>query len=281
MNRLIEFLKANIHHLLFLVIELVALGLLIRGSAYRHSVFLSSASEVMGQAQELSHTANQYLKLKEANVELMARNAELETELRTLQHQLDRIMVDSLSWSRISTDSIIRPFPYQYKVARVVGNMLFSKSHYLTLDIGKKDGIDLDMGVLSSRGVVGVIVAVGTSYAKVLPLTNKSFHLNCRVAGSPYAGTLSWDGVAYSHTLLTNLPKHAEFQVGDSVVTSSYSSIFPEGVLVGMVEREGVSPNDHFRALQIRLATAFEDLKYVYVIQNFERSELKALEQDE
>lgn len=281
MDRLIEFLKSNAHRLLFLVIELVALFLLVGGSTYRRSVLLSSTSAVTGQVQELSHTANQYLKLKEANVELMARNAELEEKLRSLQHQLDRMTVDSLAWSRISTDSVIRPFPYKYKVARVVGNVLFSKSHYLTLDIGTKDGITPDMGVLSSQGVVGVIVAAGTSYAKVLPLTNKSFHLNCKVSGSPYAGTLSWDGVRYTHTLLTNLPKHAHYEVGDSVLTSSYSSIFPEGVLVGIVEGEGSSPNDHFRALRVKLASSFEDLKYVYVIQNYERSDRAALEEQE
>lgn len=278
MGRLIEFLRSNAHLLLFIVLEVVALMFLLRGSVYRKSAFLSSANVVVGNVQEVSHIANEYIGLKDTNIELMKRNALLEKELQTLQFQLSRLQVDSLTWTRISTDSILRPFPYDYKVAKVVGNVLFSNSNYITIDLGKNDGIDVDMGVVSNEGVIGVIQAVGTRYAKVIPLINNQFNLNCRVSGSPHTGTLSWDGVDIQHTLLTNLPKHSEFEVGDSVVTSGYSSIFPENLFVGTVVGEGKSPNDHFRALKVKFGISFSDVKYVYVLQNFERKEQEEIE---
>ncbi|MDN4754890.1 rod shape-determining protein MreC [Porphyromonadaceae bacterium W3.11] len=279
MGRLIEFLRSRAHLMLFILLEVIAAVFLLRSSVYRKSVFLSSASIVAGSFQEISHIANEYIGLKDANIELMKRNAQLEIELQTLRHQQSRLMVDSLSWSRLSNDSILRPFPYQYKVAKVVGNILFRNSNYLTLDIGTDQGIDIDMGVVSNEGVIGVVQAVGKDYAKVIPLINNQFNLNCKVSGSPHIGTLSWDGGDIEYSVLTNLPKHSDFQVGDSVITSGYSSIFPENLYVGQVVDEATSKNDHFRALKVKLGASFADLKYVYILQNFERETRREVEE--
>lgn len=278
MGKLLEFLRSKVHLLLFFLLEVIALTLLLGGSTYRKSVFLSSANVVVGNIQEVSHRANEYSGLKDANIALLKRNAELEIELQTLKSQYSRMMVDSLSWTRISNDSVIRPFPYQYKIAKVVGNVLFSKSNFITLDIGRNEDVQADMGVVSNDGVVGVVQAAGRNYSKVIPLINNQFNLNCKVTGSPYAGTLVWDGVDIEHTLLTNLPKHSQYEIGDSVITSGYSSIFPENLFVGTVVDEAVSPNDQFKALRIKLGVSFADLKYVYILQNFERKEQEDIE---
>lgn len=279
MGRLFEFLRSKAYLLLFILLEVMALTLLFRGSVYRKSVFLSSANVVMGRIQEVTHVANEYIGLKDANVELMRRNAELERELLNLKHRLSRLQVDSLSWQRLTNDTVLRPCPYEYKIAKVAGNVLFSKSNYITIDIGQKEGVDADMGVVSNEGVVGVIQSVGQNYAKVIPLVNSSFNLNCKVKGSAHVGTLAWNGVDIEHTLLTNLPKHSGYEIGDTVITSGYSSIFPEDLFVGIVVDDAVSPNDHFRALKVKLGVSFTDLKYVYILRNFEREEQKEIEE--
>lgn len=282
MNRLIEFLKANAHHILFIILEVVALLLLFNGSVYRNSVFLSSASIVTGSITEVANKTNEYMGLKDANVDLMNRNALLEQEVQQLKYKLNRLQVDSLSWNRLTNDSILRPFPYQYMVAQVTGNVLFSGNNYLTIDMGTKQGIHNDMGVVSNDGIVGVIQASGSSYSKVIPLINKSFNLNGKVSNeSGFVGTLAWDGRDIEHTLLINLPKHAPYEVGDSVVTSGFSSIFPEGLFIGTVIGEGESPNDNFRALKIKLGVSFDTIKYVYVLQNYERELRAEIEEEE
>ncbi|MBR8702647.1 rod shape-determining protein MreC [Porphyromonas levii] len=282
MNRLLEFLRSNIHLIIFVLLEVGAFVWLFRGSTYHESVFLSSANRATGAVIEYANKSNEYIGLRDANIALMERAAQLEMENQQLKYQLKRLEVDSLAWQRLSTDSIIRPFPYHYEVAQVVGTTLFGGDNYLTIDIGSKDGVYNDMGVLSNLGVVGVVKTTGQKYAKVIPLVNRNFNLNCKPSPqSQFVGTLAWDGKDLEHSLLTNLPKHAPYNKGDSVVTSGYSSIFPEGLFVGTVEGEGDSPNDNFRALRIKLGAPFATLKYIYVVQNFEREEREEIERTE
>ena len=241
---------------------------------------LSSSSLVTGRLTEIATIADSYMGLKETNTGLMQRNAELEKEVLRLQSTIERLTVDTLVYNRLIRDSVTRPFPYQYVTAKVVGNILLSKSNFLTINKGSNDGIRADMGVVSSNGVVGVVKAVSPHYAKVIPVINSAFAISCKLRRSEYFGTLTWDGVDYEHTQLTHLPKHVQFNTGDSVYTSGYSSIFPENVYVGRVVAQSSSPDDNFNSLQVALSTDFGNLKMVYVIINYDRDERQAVEEE-
>ena len=271
MERFLEFLKANIHTFLFLVIEVISLVMIFGSSDYRKSTFLGTASLVAGEISEISHSLNTYTDLRVANVELMRQNAELEVQALRLRSMLNRLSVDSLSWQRLTMDTTERAFPYNYIVAEVVGNTKTPKSNYLTLDVGTEDGVLPDMGVVGPDGVIGVVEAVGKKYAKVLPLINSRFEISAKLSSSDYIGTLVWDGRDIFHTQITNLPKHIKYAIGDSVFTSGYSDIFPEHVFIGLVDSEGVSENDNFFSLRIRFATNFNTIKYAYVLTNYDK----------
>lgn len=278
MEKLLDFLRSNGHTLLFIIIEIVSLILLLDGSKYRRTLFCSTANIISGEVVEVSHVVNRYIGLKESNIELMARNAFLEKEVLRLKGHLDRISVDSLSWQRLALDTVERSFPYDYKVARVVGNTMFAQDNYITLDLGTDDGVAQDMGVVSSNGIVGVVEAVGRKYCKVLPLINNRLHVSCKVQGSEYVGALRWDGGDIEHSQLVNLPKHLHYSVGDSVFTSGYSSIFPEHLYVGQIIDAGVSADDNFFAFRVKLSTDFSTLKYVYILSHVEIEDRKKVE---
>lgn len=273
MDRLLAFLKSNIHHLLFVLLEVVALLLLFSQNRYNRTVLVSTANRLSGEFTKASHVFSSYQGLSEENVRLMRVNAELERELQATRHQLMRLSTDTLSWKRLTGTLEARPFPYEYKVAQVVGNTAFGHIHSLTIDIGRNDGVLPDMGVVSSDGVVGVVVRAGQRYAQILPLINPHSFLSCKLRGSEHVGTLNWDGSSPEYSRLMNLPKHLDYNKGDSVFTSGYSAIFPAGLLVGTVVGETSSPNDNFIALSIKLATTFNGLKYVYVLKNHEQAE--------
>lgn len=270
MGRLLEFLKSKGHLMLFLLLEAIALVLILRGNDYRRSVFMSSANVLSGSVMEVAHTANAYTGLYEKNVELMKRNAELEKQVLKLRYHISRISVDSLSWRALTQDSIEKAFPYEYTVAKVVGSTLFNKMNTLTLDCGKADGIEPDMGVLSSNGIVGVVEAVGQKYARVIPIVNPNLSISCVVGEDKAVGSLKWNGESLDYSQLTNISKHVSIQDGDSVFTSGYSAIFPEHIFVGIVDGMAKSSNDEFYALNVKLNVSFSNIKYVYVLKNFE-----------
>ena len=271
MDRFLEFLKANSHTFLFLIFEAVALILLFGSSPYRKSAFWGTAGTVAGKVTEVSHSLNSYTGLREANVELMRQNARLEVQALRLRSMLNRLSLDTLSWQRLAGDSVERAFPYGYIVAEIVGNTTTPKSNYLTLDVGTEDGVLPDMGVVGPEGVVGVVEAVGKKYAKVLPLVNSRFEVSAKLSGSDYVGTMHWDGSDLTHSQITNLPKHIKYSEGDSVFTSGFSNIFPEHIFIGTVEGEGVSEDDNFFSLSVKLATNFNTLKYAYVLLDYDR----------
>ncbi|MDR0995971.1 MAG: rod shape-determining protein MreC, partial [Tannerella sp.] len=171
-------------------------------------------------------------------------------------------------------------FPYATLPAKVVNNSVAYLSNYITINKGKSDGLHPDMGVLSSEGVVGIISTVSEHYAVVIPILNPKFRLSCKVAGSNYFGSMSWNGRDISYAQLEELPRHVAFQVGDTIVTSGYSSIFPEGVRVGTVSSFKKQRNDNFYALTVKLASDFHDLGTVLVIRNYHQKERKQLEQE-
>lgn len=279
MDRLIEFLRSKRHLLIFLLLEVIALALLFSGSRYRSSVMLSSANDLTGRVMETAQTIRAYTGLEEANVELLHRNAQLEREVLRLHNQLERLSVDSLSWQRLGRDTLERPFPYHYIVGRVVGMVLFDKSNYLTLDIGKLDGVAEDMGVVSTDGVVGIVQAVSDHYSRVVPVINSTFGVSCKVEDSDFVSVLKWDGLDIDHSLLTNIPKHQSLEPGRAVFTSGYSASFPSGLSIGTIVGPGKSPDDSFFAYRVKLSTRFADLKYVYVLQYENRQERTAVEE--
>lgn len=278
MLKLFELLKSKGYLILFVLLEVVAIILLYRGSNYHSSIILSSTNFITGKITETATVANSYLGLKEANITLMSRNAQLEREVLRLRSTIERLTIDSLSYREVMKDSIDQPFPYEYRIAKVVGNITYGNSSYLTIDLGSKDGVYQDMAVLGVSGVVGIIKAVGKRYAQVLPVTNKDFAISCKIKNGEYVGILKWDGENPQQSLLTNLPKHISYAPGDSVYTSNYSAIFPEGIFVGTILEEGSSIDDNFCALKVELSMKLENIKYVYVVTNYDREERENLD---
>lgn len=278
MLRLFELLKSKGHVALFVLLEIVAIILLYRGSNYHSSIILSSTNAVTGRISEAATLANTYIGLKEANVALMNRNAQLEREVLRLKNTIERLSIDSLMYRRVMGDTIDQPFPYDYRVGKVVGKVLYGNSSYLTIDIGEKDGVYPDMAVVGTDGIVGVIKTVGHQYSQVLPAINKDFAISCKIKDGKYIGILKWDGETPHQSLLTNLPKHVSYTSGDSVYTSSYSAIFPEGIYVGTVQEEGTSIDDNFCALRVNLSMNLDNIKYVYVLTNYDKAERQHLD---
>ncbi|MDR1201168.1 MAG: rod shape-determining protein MreC [Tannerellaceae bacterium] len=279
MRKLLDFLIRKRHWFLFIFLEFVSVVLIYRNNAYQQSIMFSTANVITANIVSVTGSVTSYLNLRDKNKDLLERNGRLEMELLRMKDMLEAMKADTAVFRAFVNDST-RFFPYDFTTAKVINNSVTYLSNYITLNKGREDGILPDMGVISESGVVGVVSTVSDYYSVVLPLLNTKFKLSCKVLGSNHIGSLSWNGRSARYANLDELPRHVQFQLGDTIVTSGYSAVFPEGILVGFVSSFERQRDDNFNSLKIELATDFQRLSNVMVVRNFRQEKQWAIERE-
>ena len=275
MRNLLNFLIKYNYWFLFLLLEVASFILLFRFNHYQQSVYFTSANGVAGKVYEISGGITSYFHLKTANEDLLDRNMWLEQRLLFLENVLKEEGLDS---ARLYSMERLAPTEYQIFKANVIKNSLNKADNYITLDRGTTEGIRPEMGVVDANGVVGIVYKTSPHYSLVIPLLNSKSSISCKIVGSDYFGYLKWEGGDSRFAYLKDLPRHAEFNLGDTVVTSGYSTVFPEGVMVGTVDDMSDSHDGLSYLLKIKLATDFGKVSNVRVISRNGQDEQKALE---
>lgn len=275
MRNLLNFLIKYNYWFLFLLLEVASFILLFRFNNYQQSVYFTSANGVAGKVYEISGGITSYFHLKTANEDLLDRNMWLEQRLSFLENVLKEKGLDS---ARLYSMERLAPTEYQIFKANVIKNSLNKADNYITLDRGTTEGIRPEMGVVDANGVVGIVYKTSPHYSLVIPLLNSKSSISCKIVGSDYFGYLKWEGGNSRFAYLKDLPRHAEFNLGDTVVTSGYSTVFPEGVMVGTVDDMSDSHDGLSYLLKIKLATDFGKVSNVRVISRNGQDEQKALE---
>ena len=270
MRKLLEFLIGKRHWFLFILLEAVSLMLVYRNNAYQRNIIFSSANVVTGYIASISGSVTSYLNLRDINKELLERNGQLELQMLDLQDQLDALIADTVSFKGFAPDST-EQFPYSFVVADVVNNSVTHLSNYITVNKrGSWIGIMPDMGVVSERGVVGNRIDGFRSFLRDHSVAESiSFGLSCKVLGSSYFGSLSWNGRNTLYANLDELPRHVEFQKGDTIVTSGYSAVFPSGIIVGTVADFEKQHDDNFYSFTGRAGYGFSSVEQRAYYQEF------------
>ncbi|MCD8572253.1 MAG: rod shape-determining protein MreC [Bacteroides graminisolvens] len=275
MRNLLNFLIKYNYWFVFLLLEIASLVMLFRFNNYQQSVYFTSANAISGKVYEISGGITSYFYLKSANETLLERNTILERQLAFLRNALKDRNVDSLEINRLAELS-----SNQYKTipAHVINNSLNLVNNYLTLDKGKSDGILPEMGVIGEEGVVGIVYMASEHYSVVISALNSKSNISCKIKNSDYFGYLKWEHGDSRYAYLKDLPRHAEFNLGDTIITSGYSTVFPEGVMVGTVDDMADSNDGLSYLLKVKLATNFGKISNVRVITDVQRIEQEELE---
>lgn len=276
MRNLLNFLIKYNYWFLFILLEVTSFVLLFRFNRYQQSIFFTSANAAAGKLYEAQNSITFYFHLKNVNEDLLDRNMILEQRIRTLENELADFRSDTTDYR--SLDSIPIQTEYTLRKAHVIKNSLNRLDNYLTLDRGEADGIRSEMGVVDANGVVGIVYKTTEHYSLVISLLNSKSSLSCKIQGSDYFGYLKWEGGDSQHAYLRDLPRHAEFNVGDTVVTSGYSAVFPPGLVVGYIDELSDSHDGLSYLLKIRLATDFGQVNDVRVISVDGQNERQLLE---
>ena len=275
MRNLINFLLKYNYWFLFVILEVASFVLLFWFNNYQQRAYFTSANTVVGAVYEVSGGISSYFHLKSVNEDLLDRNMLLEEQINNLEKALKERQLDSIAVNSI------RKMPqkdYQLFKARVIKNSLNLADNYITLDKGSSSGIHSEMGVVDGNGIVGIVYETSPSYSVVISVLNSKSNISCKIVGSDYFGYLKWEHGDSRYAYLKDLPRHAEFNLGDTVVTSGFSTVFPEGIMVGTVDDMSDSHDGLSYLLKIKLATDFGKLSDVRVIARNGQQEQKELE---
>ena len=277
MRNLLEFLSRHNHWFVFLILEVVGLVLLFQYSNYHASVWMSSANAVTGKVMEADAWVTSFFHMRGENEDLTARNLQLEQEVFALRNELDALRQRDTTQQNRRQQLMIDTL--QTIPAKVVGNSVHRVNNMMTIDKGEADGVTTDMGVACGTGVVGIVYLASAHYAVVLPVLNEKSNISCAIQGRGYFGYLHWNGGLTDVAYLDDVPRHAKFEIGDTIVTSGYSSVFPGGLMVGTVTEQLDSRDGLSYRLKVHLATDYAQLRNVSVIRYAHRQEQAALEQ--
>lgn len=263
MRNLWEFVAKYYNCFLFVVLEVVSCWLLFQYNSYQGSVWLNSANAVSGKIYEVSSAMESFFSLSKVNEQLTLRNFYLERQVNQLRRLYADATGDTLKSDMGQIDLLDN---YKLTPANVVNNTLDRMDNLITIDRGRADGIEPDMGVVCGLGIVGVTYLVGDHYTVVMPVINTRTRISCIIRGRGYFGYLKWDGKDPGIAYLEDVPRHARFNKGEWVETNGYSSIFPQGVMVGRILKTYNSRDGFSYRLKLQLATDFGNLRSVCVI---------------
>ena len=265
MQGIFDWLNKHSHWLVFLLLEAASLALLISFNSYQGSVWFTGANRFVGQVNEWQHNVISYISLGERNRDLTARNIILENELELLRSQLVTLKHDS-SYTERALAARLKEYPVLPAV--VINNSITLKDNYLTLDKGYKDGVRPTMGVVCGTGIVGIVSQVTEHYCTVMSVLNSKSSVSCRIRGSNYFGYLHWPGGNTPAAKLDDVPRHANFKIGDAVETSGFSNVFPPGIFVGKIVHIADSRDGLSYQLTIQLSSDLAKIRDVAVILN-------------
>jgi rod shape-determining protein MreC len=269
MRNLLNFLLKYNNIIVFLLLEGLALYWLTTGNNYHNSRMVKGMQGVTRGLEERISNVRSYLSLREINSSLASENNALRNSIERFTRQ------ENLKFVSVN-DTLFRQ-QYQYTSAKVINNSVNKQKNFFTLDKGNRQGIKVNMAVTNGKDIAGVIVGCSENFSVAISLLNLDFRLSSRIKSNGYFGSLIWDGRNYRHALLNEIPQHINVNLGDTVETTGYSAIFPEGMLIGKVSSLKKSGSDFYK-ITVELFTDFQKLQYVNVIGNLKRSEQLELE---
>ena len=270
MRNLLRFLFTYRIFLLFLGLEFFALSLIYRSESYQRSAIREKAIGIAGEFHQWRNGFNYYFHLRDENEILKDENARLRNQILNMQRQYKSyVLPDSAQRNR-----------YSLIPASIIYNTTTSRANTLMIDRGRLDGVESYVGLINQNGVVGVIRDASDHHAIGLSLLNVKLKVNAKVSSSGYVGVVNWDGVNRNAIQLKDIPYHVKIKIGDTIVTNSYSQLFPPDIPIGYVTQANRIPGTNYWEIELKPAVDFKKLGTVYSVRNHFRNEVDTLIND-
>jgi rod shape-determining protein MreC len=238
---------------LFVILEVFSLLIVVNQNSFQHASFLSSSNQAAASILNAESSITSYFGLENTNRQLAIENTALQNRVALLQGRLELLKDSTHGDLQIAPDQT-----YHYVSAKVIGNSINKLQNYITLNKGKLDGVKPEMGVVNDQGVVGIVTAVSDHFAAVMSLLNSKSQLSCKIKRTNDFGRLVWNGIDSDYAQLLEVPRHADVRVGDTLITSGFSAIFPEGIPVGIVTQSSRPSSSSYYDITAKLLPGLE-----------------------
>lgn len=269
MRNLLNFLAKYNNLLIFLILEGFAVFLLTTGDNYHNTRFVKGIRGLTRGIEERMSNMRAYFNLREVNQSLAAENAALKNTIERFVKQEEILF--------FSVDDTIYKQQYIYSDAIVTDNTVNRQKNFFILNRGTSQGLTEDMAVMTGNSIAGVIVGCSDNYSIAMSLINIDFRISARIRSNGYFGSLSWDGRDIGQAVLSEIPQHVTFGIGDTIETTGYSAVFPEGIFIGTIRGFEKTGGDFFK-IDVSLLTDFRKLRFVKVAGNLKKAEQLELE---
>ncbi|SIQ60216.1 rod shape-determining protein MreC [Pontibacter lucknowensis] len=278
MRNLFAFIYRFRAFLIFVLLEALCIFLIVRYNTYQGAAMFNSANTYVGRVLEFQSGVTDYFRLASVNSTLAQENAVLRQQLMYYRQEADADSTDQLDTTYYAASDSSKSEPFILHAGRVINNSVRRTNNYLTLAAGSLDGVKPGMGVISPNGAVGRVKTVSRHYATVTSLLHSQMLISAKIQKDNTFGTIKWTGGDYRTALLDYIPLHIKPEIGDTVVTSGYNTVFPEGIMVGTISEVERELDKSFYTIRVKLAVDFAQLSYVYVVENPRRPEQDSLE---
>ncbi|MCW3081965.1 MAG: rod shape-determining protein MreC [Segetibacter sp.] len=258
------------------MLQILSLVLLVNFNDTHQAAYAGIANEVTGSINLQYNKIQNYFHLKENNRLLLEENTRLKNLLKINFENPDSsqlVVLDSLI-----RDTLGHQRKYIWLPAKVINNTVAGQMNYVTLHRGSNQGVKKDMAVVSSKGIVGIVIDMSENYSRVMSLLHRNSKVSAMLKNTKMIGSVEWDGKDPHFITLRNIPKSTPVAKGDSVVTSSYSANFPSDLLIGTVDEIAKDPASNFFIIRLKTATNFYSLEYVNLVENVQWDEQRRLE---
>jgi len=267
MQQIVNFIIRNKTFLLFLSLFSISILFTVQSHSYHKSKFINSANILTGGVYNTINNITEYFHLKSQNEILAKENNRLKTIIYNSKTRTDSTYIDSLTFNAL----------YKFTSAHVIKNSYALPNNILLIDRGKKDSIKQDFGVITDKGILGIIDETSRHYATVLSVLNTTSKISAKLKNSNHLGSLTWNTKSPEFVQLIDIPKNAVLKNGDSIETSGMSSIFPKGIPIGTIHDFKLDNTENYFLINIKLFNDMTNIEHVYIIENVHLSEIKNL----
>jgi rod shape-determining protein MreC len=267
MQQIINFIIRNKNFLLFLLLFSISFVFTIQTHSYHKSKFINSANFLTGGIYNSINNLTEYLHLKSQNQILAEENNRLKMLLFNSENKKDSTYLDTVSYKGT----------YKFTLAKVLKNSYSGAQNVLLLNKGKDDGLKQDLGVISSKGIIGIVDRTSNNYATIISVLNTVNKISAQLKKTSHFGTLSWNAKSPYFVQLIDIPKIAPIVKGDTIITSGRSSIFPKGIPIGVIHDFKLDAAENYYEINIKLFNDMTNLEHVYTIENIDATEINSL----